>query len=670
MSFFDNNYLSVKEKINKYAKSALDFFEKIGNNEACETIRNRLTTLDNLRFKITIVGSLKRGKSTLLNTLMERADDNISPVDEDVCTSAIVKYMDKSLLENNSKEIAKIYFEKDEPKEVSFEEIKNFIVEKNNPKNKKEVKTVEVYGDFPQWSKAVTIIDSPGQNSTYYYHDILLKEHLPSTDAIVFLVASDIPLDQGDKHLLTKLDENQKNKIFFVLTKVDVIDDKKNLDTTSDYVNKKNEEYLTNLKDKKLYLISAKRVFEAYKNHESKERIEKLKEENGIKELEDDLEKFIIKESDKSKVFVERCKGIVDSIKKYLIEFNSSKSNLLPQKESDDEIKSSQKQALENENKKINNEFDEKRKKYDKKCENALIKYKESIKENFNNICKIIKDEINSSSFFKSIKNSFDLYGYFKDDFENNFNLNDNTYLRELKTDINKSEIDLFDNYETNIDLDYDYDYGKLFIFKDNASLKRGICCCSAYSFTLIGGITASFFAIRSANNSLSILSEAIDKKNEFENANWFKKGWNNLFYSTEIKEAQDGVINAQTLANKATLIAVGVVIFSLIIVFVVRKICHYCLKKQQKDTIEKFKNDLYNNFVKETKSSLENYKGEFLKEQEQLINKKLDENKNTIKEIENELKEIEVIRQEFNEAKTLIESSHVLSSHFLNLVN
>ena len=208
MALFDN-FVQFKGEVESYLNQCESVFREVGENVAANNVSGLISVINDQRYNITIIGSLNRGKSTLLNTLMERQDDNISPISADVCTSAIIKYNDIELSQPKlEKESAVISFNPDKdgniqkPVTIPLSGLKGYVKEEQNPGNRKGVKSVEVYGNFPAWSKAVTIVDSPGQNSVYNHHDELLTSFLPYTDAIIFIVAANLPLDGGDIALL------------------------------------------------------------------------------------------------------------------------------------------------------------------------------------------------------------------------------------------------------------------------------------------------------------------------------------------------------------------------------------------------------------------------------------------------------------------------------------
>lgn len=269
MSLF-SKYVPFKLELERYIEHCKTVFDEIGDRASSRLVEGLIKDIGNQRYNITIVGSLKRGKSTLLNALMERRDDSMSPISSVVCTSAIIKYIDKSLSGSaEKKEEAVVYLNNPDetPATIPLRRLEDYVTEAKNPGNRKNVKAIDVFGDFPEWSKAVTIIDSPGQGSVFSYHDILLTDFLPYTDAIIFLVSADIPLDGSDIALLKELSAEQKKKIFFVLTKIDNIENRDDLQDVVDFVTSKIAE--VGIPCDKLYQVAAKPVYDALCTPES-----------------------------------------------------------------------------------------------------------------------------------------------------------------------------------------------------------------------------------------------------------------------------------------------------------------------------------------------------------------------------------------------------------------
>ena len=329
-----SKYVPLKSDLDRYLADSKKVFEEIGDRQSARLVEGFLNASGQQRFRITIMGSLKRGKSTLLNTLMERPNDDISPIASEVCTSAIVQYLDMNLAKDRSGEHAVLHFEDSgKPSQaIPLSRLRDYVTETNNPENRKRVRSVETYGDFPDWSKAVTIVDSPGQNAVYDYHDALLSDFLPHTDAMIFLISADLPIDGGDLKLLKTLAADQKKRIFFVITMADRVPED-DLDAVKERVEKVLDE--AGLPFDKIYCTSAKPVFEKLREGCAGEALENEKAEHGILELERDLESFILRESDENKVFVKRAREILEATEKACREYSDDIGKLLTKQQID-----------------------------------------------------------------------------------------------------------------------------------------------------------------------------------------------------------------------------------------------------------------------------------------------------------------------------------------------
>lgn len=293
------------ESYTEFSKILLEYLDKAqalfqqtrdGAKErtAIDILREKI---ERQQYNITLIGSLKRGKSTLINVLMTRCNDDLSPVQSAICTSTIVKYIDKTqTASTRPQEEAIVYFYDNVtlPQSVPLSRLRDYITESGNPGNKKGVCSVEVRTNFPVWLRPIVLVDTPGQNSVFNYHDTLLINFLPMTEAIVFLIAADIPLDGGDLALLNKLSKNQCKKIFFVLTKTDALDPE-DLPDVLDYVNSQLDQ--AGFASSPVYSVAAKPVYEALCQNEPEDVIDQLKQKYGIAALEEALERFIARES-------------------------------------------------------------------------------------------------------------------------------------------------------------------------------------------------------------------------------------------------------------------------------------------------------------------------------------------------------------------------------------
>ncbi|MCA9136876.1 MAG: dynamin family protein [Planctomycetales bacterium] len=133
-------------KLRREALAHADQFRQYASEGGMETLAKRIEefqhTLGQTRYNIAVVGNMKRGKSTLLNALLGRTNDDVSPIDEKVCTAGIVQYIDTG--DSDAKERGIVFFE-DRPDgdEISLRQVRDYVTEERNPENRKKVRQVE-----------------------------------------------------------------------------------------------------------------------------------------------------------------------------------------------------------------------------------------------------------------------------------------------------------------------------------------------------------------------------------------------------------------------------------------------------------------------------------------------------------------------------------------------
>ena len=281
---------------------------------------------EEMTYQIAILGFMKRGKSTLLNTLLGRADTVLAPVKSTVCTAAITKYLDKSLHIEN-KETAIVHFIDGTTREISYNDLDNYINNKFNNENEKGVKAIYVYGDFPLVRSSVAIVDTPGRGSVHKEHDIIADEFLPMADAIILTQAADLPMDADERRFLSTFDNKEKKRVFVVLTKSDAVDEKGRFESIK-FIKQQLSEI--GIECNKIYSTSAKLLLDARKKGLSEAELERIKRECGIKDLEDDLSKEIMQHSDKNGIIKHHLEVIDNTIGSFIVdEKNKLQDDLL-----------------------------------------------------------------------------------------------------------------------------------------------------------------------------------------------------------------------------------------------------------------------------------------------------------------------------------------------------
>ena len=205
------------EEFIKHKTEILSIIENIDMlaKEDADTIDNRLLTareqLLSNSFNLVILGQFKRGKTTLINSL----------IGKEILPSSIVPLTSVVTILKHSNEITcNIFMQDGSEKNVRLEELADYITEKGNPKNIRSVRCARIDYPSPFLERGMLLVDTPGVGSTFLHNTETTYEFLDHLDAALFLMSADVPISQVEKELLDTI-KGSTQKIFFVLNKID-----------------------------------------------------------------------------------------------------------------------------------------------------------------------------------------------------------------------------------------------------------------------------------------------------------------------------------------------------------------------------------------------------------------------------------------------------------------
>ena len=162
-------------------------------------------------FNLVILGQFKRGKTTLINSLIGK---EILPSSVVPLTSVV------TILKNSEETSCTISMQDGSEKKILIEELTDYVTEKGNPKNIRGVRCARIGYPSPFLEKGILLVDTPGVGSTFLHNTETTYEFLDHLDAAVFLMSADVPISQVEKELLDTI-KTSTQKIFFVLNKID-----------------------------------------------------------------------------------------------------------------------------------------------------------------------------------------------------------------------------------------------------------------------------------------------------------------------------------------------------------------------------------------------------------------------------------------------------------------
>ena len=249
------------------------------NNGACNerlfAVRDQLISN---HFNLVILGQFKRGKTTLINSLVGK---EILPSSVVPLTSIV------TILKFGNKIRCYIFMNDGSEKNLLIEELHDYVTESGNPKNRRGVKCACIEYPLPLLEKGMQLVDTPGIGSTFLHNTETTYGFLDQLDAAVFLMSADVPISQAEKELLETI-KNSTQKIFFVLNKVDNLIPKE-ITEMSTYNNNVLKEMGFAVQE--IWPISARKALEAKTFND-----ENLLLQSGLSHLEDAIGNFLSSE--------------------------------------------------------------------------------------------------------------------------------------------------------------------------------------------------------------------------------------------------------------------------------------------------------------------------------------------------------------------------------------
>ena len=197
----------VQEACEIFGKYEITKGELARAEELCDKLKNQKIT-------VSVIGQFKRGKSTLVNAILE---DKILPVGIVPVTAVVttIEYGEKA---------ATVRFDNGIVKEIGFDEMSSYINEQENSDNHLGVSEVELYCPSPFLQKGLTFVDTPGVGSVHQKNSDAAYSYVKESDAVIFMLSVDSPINQIEIDFLQNAKEFA-SKFYFAVNKIDTIDE-------------------------------------------------------------------------------------------------------------------------------------------------------------------------------------------------------------------------------------------------------------------------------------------------------------------------------------------------------------------------------------------------------------------------------------------------------------
>lgn len=274
-------HFQLKLEIASMIRTAMQLFHEAKDEPREHQARQLLSRLAEDRFNLVVVGQFKRGKSSLMNAVMglDRLPTGVLPLTSVVTT---VRYGDRECVYVRTRGASLPY-------EVPLSKLQDYVTEKGNPGNRKQVVLAEVCLPAEVLRLGFHFIDTPGVGSAIAENTAATHAFLPEADAVVFVTGFESAMNEGEIGFLRTVARHVR-KIFFVVNKCDLVSAEER-DAVLDSIRKTISTHLGEA-EPRIFAVSAREGLEAKLTANSDMLLR-----SGFPEFESALTEFLTTES-------------------------------------------------------------------------------------------------------------------------------------------------------------------------------------------------------------------------------------------------------------------------------------------------------------------------------------------------------------------------------------
>lgn len=221
-----NDYDTLRQDALRLFAELTEIARRTGATETGHRLRAGQEALEASILLAVVCGEFKRGKSSLLNALLD--EPGLLPVDDYFATSLVTTVSYGSQLRITVHLAAADGTVR--AREISRDELGEYVTEGGNPGNSKGVKAVTIEIPSPRLASGLTLVDTPGIGGVHPEHGAATAAALPGAHAIIFTTDATQPLTKSELHFLRGAAEtadilDEQDALLFVLTKIDLVSD-------------------------------------------------------------------------------------------------------------------------------------------------------------------------------------------------------------------------------------------------------------------------------------------------------------------------------------------------------------------------------------------------------------------------------------------------------------
>ncbi|MGN1432438.1 MAG: dynamin family protein [Ruminococcus sp.] len=214
------NFLEVKKNVSAFMEQCCKVIKKLGYDTSAKKICETKDAFDNRKLMIPTIGEAKRGKSLMLNVLLNESEP-LFPVDINICTNVV------TIVSYGETESIEVYIEDPSAKggirkeSIDRSSIADYVSEQGNPNNYKKIKYLEIKIPNELLKEGIVLVDTPGVGSLNINHAETTYNFLPSADLILFVGDACSGYTESELDFLKRSYSYCRN-IIFPITKKDL----------------------------------------------------------------------------------------------------------------------------------------------------------------------------------------------------------------------------------------------------------------------------------------------------------------------------------------------------------------------------------------------------------------------------------------------------------------
>jgi small GTP-binding protein len=166
------------------------------------------------RFNLVVLGEFKRGKSTLINALLER---ELLPTGVVPLTSVV------TVISTGERERLTVRYADGREEEQPIGALAEYVTEAQNPANRLGVELARVELDHELLRAGLELVDTPGIGSIHGHNTEVARAFLPRVDAALCVLDAGQPVSEGERELFVEA-AGRVPRLLMVVNKMDHLD--------------------------------------------------------------------------------------------------------------------------------------------------------------------------------------------------------------------------------------------------------------------------------------------------------------------------------------------------------------------------------------------------------------------------------------------------------------